>query len=195
MLKVVHGQRVISCEGKVMVCVLGGGVRGVWSGGAWLGPLRRPPWLTSSTITMRKYRESCFSTSCNTGVRSAWRRARWPRYPPPTQITVSSPRCSRNLATIWSSTLYVFSARSDRYPAPAALSGAGQRLSPGHSRPIGGGALGSTSHHFTSYAFLTNDKFAQRLITDDTVSRVHMCGCTCVYCCWCLLSLRSESAV
>ena len=121
--------------------------------------------------------------------------ARWPRYPPPTQITVSSPRCSRNLATIWSSTLYVFSARSDRYPAPAALSGAGQRLSPGHSRPIGGGALGSTSHHFTSYAFLTNDKFAQRLITDDTVSRVHMCGCTCVYCCWCLLSLRSESAV
>ena len=57
------------------------------------------------------------------------------------------------------------------YPAPPSITGAGgQRLSPGHSRPIGGGALGSTSHHFTSYAFLSNDKHLQRLITEDTVS-------------------------
>ena len=43
MLKVVHGQRVISCEGKVMVCVLGGGGTGCVEWGCMVGPLAPSP--------------------------------------------------------------------------------------------------------------------------------------------------------
>jgi hypothetical protein len=52
------------------------------------------------------------------------------------------------------------------YPAAGS---AGRSLSPTQVRQLGGGALGSTSHHFSAYSFLSSDQQAPRLITDDTV--------------------------